>query len=330
MATTPDTSFLTDPRRPCAGRADLFAHVALDYHRDGEDYAGYTQTQHEQAAAAKAAVEAEAIDKCLDCPLMVACLNWALTEDVAGVVGGETEDARREMRAAAVQDEQDEQVAENARGNTAPAVCPSDRGVRGQIDDATVALMTRAGKTSEEIAHDMGCSVRSITRARGRIAKAAEAAAAEAKTVAAAAVRTSRALPATRQPLCTAQTPTVTTVTGPDPRRLSSFMAAIYDVLADGQWHHQNDLVAAGTRHVTDAEAIAWWTKRYAKQIAANPALPQSTPDADKIAYGARDKVLNSLSASARNRGRTTRGGATGTDPAMFRTTTATLASAGA
>ena len=195
----------------------------------------------------------------------------------------------------------------------------------------------------------MQCDVRTVTRSRDRTAKAAAKAAAagnaaqveqrmaalvsqdapivEARTAAATAAGAAFVAYTSGRAVtniaCTAPNMTTATATAVTPRRLPSngrvspSMKAIYDMLADGQWHTRDDLITTGAVFVTDAEALAWWDKNIAAK-SKSPAI-HTTSTAKRIADGARDKTSNALSASSRNGKHTVRGGKNGTDASLFR-----------
>lgn len=308
-------------RAACKTRPDLFHAPALDYDRSDEDYENLSPAEHKALEAAKAAAEEAAVDFCFGCPVMQECDEWALRAAPHGVAGGRTAAQRAEMRA--------------TRGITFrpdPALTATlrDRGPRLQIDDTAVARLTARGTDSKSIAETLGCSERTVVRARARIRKHTPAlvpsvpahATGDAHSGDRVAVEIARDL--------TALGAAVTRPTGKSSRArgVSPSMAAIYEVLADGGWHRREALLAAGTPHISDADALAWWTK--ANTIVAadgekvlNPAKA-STPRAERISLGAREKVNNMLSASCRNGKHTERGGPDGTDRDLYRLAPAT------
>lgn len=325
--------WMTSKDRACLGQAALFQASILDYSPTSDDYADLTEAEHAALAAQKAATEEKAIDVCYGCPFMMQCESWSVENSVSGVAGGRTEAERIEMRAERGLDQQPAQAE--------PSVCAADRGKRGKIDDATVARLTGAQWSSQRIADEMGCSVRTITRSRDRLAKAAAEQAAEQARVAAeqaaatalddTLIRDEIADQVTQQsaargaqyvaytsgrPVTNLTCATTGAARPPRAGRLSPSMKAIYDALSDGQWHHRRDLINTGALFVTDEEALAWWDKNIAPKAKTAVA---DIPRAKRIADGARDKVANALSASARNGKHTTRGGPTGTDRALYR-----------
>lgn len=168
-----DVSVLaTATRQPaCWDEPQVFANLDLDYNPDDEDYAHLDAEGHAAAAEAKRVAEEAAVDVCMGCPLMLACEEMDAKESakphavfVHGVIGARTEDERlarlgRRRTAATV-----------ATPN--PQIAPGDRGPRQQIDDTLVVRLTLAGRTGDEIAHELQCSVRTVTRARKRMASA--------------------------------------------------------------------------------------------------------------------------------------------------------------
>jgi hypothetical protein len=311
---TQTTNWMTSTDRACLGQAALFQASILDYSPTSDEYADLTAAEHAEMAAEKAATEERAIDTCYGCPFMMQCEQWATENAVSGVAGGRTEAERTEIRAAKGLD---------TPAKAEPSVCAADRGPRNKVDDATVKQLTAMGWKSEAIAAEMGCTVRSVTRARTRIA-AAEQAITTPAAAAPAPVAAPTPAPAPTRRVAPAPAPTVTRdpavadeSRAPRAGRVSPAMKAIYDALADGQWHDRASLLATGSLFVTDEEALAWWDKSIAPK-SKNPHIGQ-TPREKRIADGRRDKVANALSASCRVRKHTLRGGPDGTHANLFR-----------
>lgn len=315
----------------CRTQTDLFTHPALDYNAADPEFADLTPAEHTARAAEKAAVEAAAVDFCFGCPVMQQCDEWALaTGEAFGVAGGRTEDERAALldaRGATVSVTTDPTLTATLR----------DRGPRLQVDDAAVERLTALGRDSKYIAHELGCAERTVVRARARIAARKAAQTAEKATQ----ILTA----ATTQPTGTTVDPAVAeidrqitalgaaltrprTTTG---SQISPAMAAIYTALGDGQWHPREALLTVGVAHISDTDALDWWTR--ANSIdggdgskVLNPAKA-TTPLDERITIGAREKVSNMLSASCRTRKNTERGGPTGNDRDLYRLTTKAIES---
>lgn len=324
---TAQMDWMTSKDRACLGKADLFQASILDYSPTSEEYADLTPAEHAAAAAEKAAVEEAAIDACYGCPFMLQCEEWSVANAVSGVAGGRTEAERNEIRTDRGLDQTPQE----------PSVCAADRGPRNKVDDATVARLSALGWKSQQIADEMSCTVRSVTRARQRLAKAAQQATAQSseaaeakmdalvqdKAAVQAATEAAKATGATfvgfttGRPVsniaCAAQPATK----APRAGRVSPPMKAIYEALADGQWHDRTSLISVGSLFVTDTEALTWWDRNIAAK-SKNPNIGD-TPRDKRIADGRRDKVANALSASCRVRKHTMRGGPDGTDNNLFK-----------
>lgn len=164
------TPYATPTRQPlCWNTPEVFANESLWWDPSNEDLDGMSaaaRTEHLAAKQeAKDMAEAVAADKCLDCPLFVECQAleerlYAAGQTVGGVVAGRTEAERRALRTPPGR------TIETAPAN--PQIAAGDRGPRNQINDELVRSMTLAGQTAEQIAHEMGCSARSVNRARKR------------------------------------------------------------------------------------------------------------------------------------------------------------------
>lgn len=153
----------------CFENQALFSAAALDYNPRDEAYSNLTPEEHAALAENKVAAEEAAVDVCFGCPLMLACEQDDKERDnhaifISGVIGGRTEAERKARRAGRTF-----VPAQKTTSIPNPQVAPGDRGPRNQVDDELVATLTKAGKTSEEIAVIMGCSTRTISRARNRL-----------------------------------------------------------------------------------------------------------------------------------------------------------------
>ena len=320
-------------RKDCTSYPDLFQHPALDYEPHDEEYADFTPAQRAEIRATKAQVEQDCKQVCFDCPVLMACAKMFMTENVAGVVGALTLAERR----AAIKDHGLQVPDDNAMIEH----LISGRGARRQVDPDAVATMTAEGQSAETIAYHFGCNPRTVVRARSRARSNAaaptptvdatrEVTSADVGLLLAAAQETVNA--AARTAPTPAKVKTVTVATTPRVRRTvtaptrttvtnrlrairlaktSHAMIAILTVLQDGGWHDQDTLIALGAGHVHSDEALQWWfransTPNETGQRVLNPGR-ELTPITDRVTGGARSKVANMLSASARTRHQTER-----------------------
>lgn len=293
-----------------------FHNPALDYDADSEDFQDLSTAEHAAMAAERIQAESICVDACLDCPLMVACGKWAVENAVAGVAGGYTEQERRAIR--------DAKGIQVRAGLSSAEMLLGTRGPRNQVDDGVVAQLTDQGMDARTIAYRLNCAERTVVRSRDRIRRGTASHQAAATRTNCPGVSTTPATAATVDP-------DVYPTDLPAPRSAvttrSTFhpsMQTIFDCLADGAWHDREELLTKGVLFVTDDEAKAWWFQINSKKVAGsdervlNPAKAD-TPEATQISVGARDKVMNSLSASHRTQRRTLRGGPDGTDSNLFR-----------
>lgn len=335
-ATAPHTDSIDWAKGACRDPkiAPLFHDTALDYDPSSEDFAAWTVDKHQSAEATKRAAEQAAVDACYDCPIMQQCAAWSLRTDVPGVAGGYTETERHDLRTNLGIGFTDTQGDEAARTVTLT------RGKRGQIDDSEVRRLTEAGRDVAFIAQRLSCSERTVSRARDRLRKAAAAGELPANDAAAACAhdaasgQVAHSFPRTRAAehadtkfgdpdVYPADLPPCKT-RSLNRHRLETSMQAIYDVLADGYWHHVDELVQVGSLFVPEAEAVHTWTVR---NSVSDPATGQKVlrptragvPYSERVSHGARDKLTNALSASQRIRGVTFRGGPDGTDLNLYR-----------
>lgn len=162
----------TDGLSPaCWENQNLFSASALDYDPSDDAHAHLDLIGHTILAARKAAAEEAAVDVCFGCPLMLACESQDIehtsntrNQFIPGVIGGRTEAERKARRAG-----ESTPAVTVTTSVPNPQIAPGDRGPRNQVDDNLVASLTRMGKTSEEIATVIGCSARTVSRARGRM-----------------------------------------------------------------------------------------------------------------------------------------------------------------
>lgn len=281
----------------CRRYSKLFSSPALDYDPSDEDYAHLSAQEHARAADRKAKAEQAAASICFGCPVLAKCEAWVrrMTREgrpVAGVVAGYTEAQRAAWT--------------TSRRVVQVTVTPRDRGPRGKVNDAAVMRLTKLGYSAEQIARELGCTARTVVRARARLrARAAGCAATSTHT-------TTVTLPA-RQ------------TCGGMRKRPSVAMQAIYRVLADGHWHSIEDLAAVGMRHITPDEGHRVVGDHTLDQDLGWSEDPRSGEggggSCTRIAKGARGKVLNMISAAARNAGYIQRGGPDGADVNLCRLT---------
>jgi hypothetical protein len=333
---TMDVSVLaTDDREPtCWEEPQVFASLDLDYDPADEDYAHLDLLGHTILAARKVAAEEAAVDVCMGCPLMLACEEMDAEMSarpgsvfVHGVIGGRTEDERlarlgRRRTAATV-----------APAN--PQIAPGDRGPRKQVDDDLVARLTLAGKTGDQIAHDLQCSVRTVTRARKRMAATltsvvehkpaatlpTTAPATPAMSTSTAAISTAATMAMVRpadvqasvHPI-TGQRTTKTvkarstrTAVGTsravesrhpflNGRPISAAMEAVYDHLSRNEGAAFADLKDLAAVHIDDQEAMEWWLNRNSTVENGTRVIRPS-----KVALSEADRIREGALAKAHN-----------------------------
>ncbi|MFV8127496.1 WhiB family transcriptional regulator [Streptomyces syringium] len=156
----PDFRAQTTTALPCWTSPHLF-HVP-DVESDGELDTDEAKAKRKEAEAKRVAA---AIDLCLDCPLMLACRDWARAARTHGVAGGESEEeraaagyaspsARRETRARETQRET-RREREAALINQWPPRLTS-------TEQQTLILWAE-GADRAAIAEDFGITVHSVT-----------------------------------------------------------------------------------------------------------------------------------------------------------------------
>lgn len=299
------TAYATPTKRPaCWEKEHLgkFSTDALYYHPNSSEYDTLDAAGHAQMTASKKAAEDACVDVCLGCPLMVICDELALASEgrgvsIAGVVGGRTEAERRRIAKG--------KGASHAAAVANSRIAPGDRGPRNQIDDDRVLRLSRAGKTAEQIARDLSCNPRTVSRARKRLGISRKQSAFDLAT----ATPTPRSAPATTS-TCTNKTRLAATgknlfVGG---RPVSAAMRAVYDHLAttDG-YVPAEDLTRIGAALIDADDALAYWisvnsTPGPDGQRIIKPGKA-AVATADRITAGARLKAYNAISAAHRNRG---------------------------
>lgn len=124
------------------------------------EYIDLTDEQVSALTVDKSKAENAAVDLCFGCPVMQQCETWSLVNPVSGVSGGYTESQRISVR----------QRKDMPEPVPTFAGLPTDRGARNQVDDQAIATMSAQGHGSKHIAEVLGCSERSVVRARQRSA----------------------------------------------------------------------------------------------------------------------------------------------------------------
>ena len=330
--TTMNVSVLaTDTSKPaCWDAPEVFSSLALDYDPNDEDYTHLDPAGHAAAAEDRRTAEEAAVNVCYDCPLMLACEEMDAKASaipgavfVHGVIGGLTEDERlarlgRRRTAATV-----------APAN--PQIAPGDRGPRKQVDDALVARLTLAGRTGDQIAHELQCAVRTVTRARKRMTSmltsplivennipaitvpvAAESTAVSTAAPIAATTPVAPSSVSTCAPQSTRKTRrTRTTVSAGavtrhpflNGRPISPAMEAVYDHLSRNGETAFADLKNLAAIHIDDAEALEWWLNRNSTTEDGNRVIRPSKANlsgSERIREGALAKAHNAIDAAVR------------------------------
>ena len=184
--------YVTPSKQTRCSAADalpVFANPAIDYSPTSDEYAHLTVKEHMRKAVEKWRAERDAVRLCGQCPLLVECQTLdrrdiAAHKIISGVVGGRPEAVRRnpeevqvlplrayvESVAAIVRGEQKapKQISEKVTTENA-AIADGDRGPRGQINDDLVRVLVAEGRTGAQIAHQLGCDPRSVSRAKKRM-----------------------------------------------------------------------------------------------------------------------------------------------------------------
>lgn len=324
---TMDVSVLaTKTRQPaCWDAPEAFTDLALDYDASDADYSHLDVLGHTILAAAKAAAEEKAVDTCFGCPLMMACeaLDIEIHADarkplIHGVIGGRTEAERRMRRSGR---------RPKAASVPNPQIAPGDRGPRNQVDDTLVARMTIAGKTSDQIAHDLDCSVRTVTRARKRMANDISTQRTETPQTAPALTmpikasvpqtrKATEAIKAIHTPAAPAPVPakaktvpvnqTTTAQSGHaflNGRPVSATMEAVYNHLVETGPSDMDTLKAIAAAQVDSTEALEWWNTRNSVVVdGVRTVRPSRTTTSveDRIREGALAKAHNAIDAAIR------------------------------
>lgn len=328
---TMDVSVLaTKTRQPaCWDAPEVFSDLALDYDPSDADYTHLDMLGHTILAAAKSAAEEKAVDTCFGCPLMMACesLDIEVHTDnrkplIHGVIGGRTEAERRMRRSGR---------APKTASVPNPQIAPGDRGPRNQVDDTLVARMTLAGKTSDQIAHDLDCSVRTVTRARKRMAEAITTQRIEnpqpapaltmtvinpAKATAPPARKATEPTKAQTTPVTLTSVPTKTKTTPANQpsttqsghsflngRPVSATMEAVYNHLVISGPTSMDTLKAIAAAQVDSTEALEWWNTRNSVVVdGVRTVRPSRTTTSveDRIREGALAKAHNAIDAAIR------------------------------
>lgn len=186
------SEYVTPTSQPACWTAEnlvKFSSPALDYSPTNPDYRHLSVKDHARNAVAKWKAERDCVLTCLSCPLLEQCQqidmeNMAKGEIASGVMGARPEEVRRnpskvkplglrayvESVVAIVRGEAKAPRQIQDTTHTANAdIAPGDRGPRGQINDELVRRMVISGRTGDQIAADLGCDPRSVSRAKKRL-----------------------------------------------------------------------------------------------------------------------------------------------------------------
>jgi hypothetical protein len=273
----------------CFSNQAIFSSPDLDYIAGANAHKHLDLIGHTMLAHRKAQASAAAVDVCFGCPRMVACEQEDIANDtsdlpfVPGVIGGRTEAERRVRRGEAEENGTEALVLLDLPQGSNAQIAPGDRGPRNQVDDELVARLTQAGRTSGEIAALLGCSQRTVSRAR---------------------IRMGVGMQKVPVPVETAEATLDVANPFVGGRQVSAPMSAIYDHLAANNGvAEQEVLVRVGAPHVDPREAIEWWEKQNHILVDGKRVLRPTKanfPIEDRIAEGSRAKVLNAVSATFR------------------------------
>lgn len=303
--------------KACATNMAVFFHPVLDIREPdlapGGDHGHLSPEEQDEIRALRSRIETQAIDLCLECPFFVACHQEHLApgaEPVHGIVAGTTE--------------ADRCVSDPAEAAPDTYTFAEDRGKSGKVNDEKVRSMTMQGQSASAIALALGCNERTVVRARKRMGVSQSTGSTEARCTSpvATVLPTPKAqdLPSYTGPQATVSHIATAAPGLPSPAgvprlpRVSDAMYAIYSVLADGTAWHRDDLAALGVQYISDADAVATWERTNSTVDSANGERTLAPNKAlmtrhERIEQGARAKVLNMLTASCRNHGRTVRSG---------------------
>lgn len=251
------------PQPACEKYPHLFAAEALTYQRNDPEYRELTPHGHAEMGILRERMENACKYVCMGCPLLFQCEEQVLANDVYGVAAAMTAEERHERNP----------------NLTAPIVelNDRDRDSRGRVNAEALYRYLGQGLTNETIANRLGCSTRTVARAR---------------TTPCPTTTHEHAVTATSPKPSTQQGGTITPVTRFPAKqgRRSAAMTHILSILADGQWHHRADLIESAIPYVSDTDAIAKFHR-----ISTKPA-----PYEEQIERGAHAFIANALSASAR------------------------------
>lgn len=261
---------------PCQVNPALYENPNLDIDMDEDSWVLAPEAEKITRVNLKKAAENAAVAACNGCPLIAECKTWALEmgQDVFGVVGGLTE-------------------AERPDHNTVPYFTDyTERGPLGQVRDDLIEQWAKAGIPNKQIAERLGCNVRTVERRRAGMAAGKiipfnpnQPVEARPATPPAAPVDTTRLNVSTSNPETVAKIPLIV-------QRVSDETAAVYDILADGNFHDRSEVIEKVSATV-DRE-IALKTAPKGRVYASEEA---------QAAIGARKLLMNRIDIAAR-RGR--------------------------
>lgn len=145
-ATHPTLRFPVDMRPACTAHPELFHAPDGTALEDQEAVPEPSRARREPPAARRARID-QAVELCLDCPLMLACRDWARATGAPGVAGGESEGER----VAAGFPPHPEPAAEESEGPGTPLPCGTEGAARrhhrrGELLDPACAQAQTAAR----------------------------------------------------------------------------------------------------------------------------------------------------------------------------------------
>lgn len=225
---------------PCQTQPELYENPDLDIDMDEDGWVLAPESKKVIRVQLKRDAEAAAVKACNGCPLLSECKEWAMQmgQDVFGVVGGLTEEER-------------------PNHNTVPYFTDyTERGPLGQVRDDLIEQWAKAGIPNKQIAERLGCNVRTVERRRAGMASgkiipfnpnAPQSNRKSTPTVAP--VDTTHLQVASTNPETAAKIPLIV-------QRVSGETAAIYDILADGNFHDRSEIIEKTVSHVDRETAL--------------------------------------------------------------------------
>jgi hypothetical protein len=304
------------PRNACHTNPAPFADRALDfdptypYIDEGTSERKMTDGEIADAVAAKSAAEKVALSVCAGCSALNACRDAVINQDVFGVAGGMTESQRAEARA--------------ARKVTLPkpvTLHHAYRNARGDVDTDTVLARLDKGVPASQVAAMMNCSVRTVSRKRKNAERREKAitlaldtpaidvadipVGTSTGTIVFIADTTNAVLPQpSPRTIVTADENTIDSLIQGRPVRnpanVTGPLAAVLDLLLDGQVHSRRDCVAAGSTAVPERIALREWAVYHSEPTAdentrmLHPYAAEHTHD-ERIRRGAARRVTTSI-----------------------------------